>query len=144
MRLWSLHPALLDRAGLVALWRESLLAQAVLAGRTKGYRHHPQLRRFRNSRNPTDAISTYLWAVYEEAVARDYRFDPSKIAGKRGSIRIPVTRGQIGYEAEHLMKKLRGRAPERLALIRAQQRIRVHPIFRVRKGEVEDWECRDR
>ena len=47
MRLWTLHPKYLDARGLVALWRESLLAQAVLAGRTRGYRSHPQLERFR-------------------------------------------------------------------------------------------------
>jgi hypothetical protein len=144
MRLWSLHPKVLDRAGLVALWRESLLAQAVLAGSTKGYRHHPQLRRFQDSRNPMNAISTYLWAVHEEAVARGYQFDASKIARRRARIRIPVTRGQIGFEARHLMKKLRARAPERLAWMRAQHHIRVHPIFRIRKGEIEDWERQNR
>ena len=31
MRLWSLHPSLLDQKGLVALWREALLAQKVSA-----------------------------------------------------------------------------------------------------------------
>ena len=142
MRLWSLHPALLDRAGLVALWREALLAQAVLAGRTKGYRYHPQLQRFERSRNPTGAISAYLWAVYEEAVRRGYRFDSSKIASERAPIRIAVTRGQVRFETEHLMKKLRRRAPERLRLIRAGPRIKVHPMFRVRRGEMEDWERR--
>lgn len=43
MRLWSLHPQYLDAKGLVALWREGLLAQAVLAGQTRGYKRHPQL-----------------------------------------------------------------------------------------------------
>lgn len=43
MRLWSLHPSLLDRAALIAGWREALLAQKVLRGQTTGYRHHPQL-----------------------------------------------------------------------------------------------------
>ena len=41
MRLWSLHPAHLDRQGLIACWREALLAQKVLAGLTTGYRSHP-------------------------------------------------------------------------------------------------------
>ena len=43
MRLWSIHPRYLDSMGLVALWREALLAQAVLRGETKGYKFHPQL-----------------------------------------------------------------------------------------------------
>jgi len=142
MRLWSLHPALLDQAGLVALWREALLAQAVLAGKTRGYRHHPQLQRFQRLRNPAAAISTYLWAVHEEAAARGYRFDSSKIARKRANIRIPVTRGQMRFETGHLMSKLRRRAPERLRYLLTQRRIRAHPMFRVRRGEVEDWERR--
>ena len=54
MRLWSLDPAHLDRQGLVACWREALLAQAVLAGRTRGYRHHPQLERFRVVPGPVE------------------------------------------------------------------------------------------
>ena len=74
MRLWSIHPSLLDRVGLVALWREALLAQKVLLGATKGYRHHPQLDRFRQSSNPIRAIASYLWSVADEAQERGYRF----------------------------------------------------------------------
>jgi hypothetical protein len=50
MRLWSVHPKYLDARGLVALWREGLLAQAVLRGRTSGYVRHPQLRKISLSR----------------------------------------------------------------------------------------------
>ena len=60
MRLWSIHPKYLDRQGLIALWREALLAQAVLSGKTRGYRNHPQLERFRNHPAPLSAISLYL------------------------------------------------------------------------------------
>ena len=83
MRLWSLHPSLLDQKGLVALWREALLAQKVLQGKTKGYRYHPQLQRFRQSKTPLTTISAYLWAVHDEASRRGYSFDSSKIARKR-------------------------------------------------------------
>jgi hypothetical protein len=48
MRLWSLHPQYLDPAGLVAVWREGLLARAVFAGQTTGYKHHPQLAHLTN------------------------------------------------------------------------------------------------
>jgi hypothetical protein len=51
MRLWTIHPRYLDSQGLVALWREALLARAVLRGETRGYRHHPQLIRFRAHRH---------------------------------------------------------------------------------------------
>jgi len=40
MRLWSLHPRRLDGKGLIASWREGLLARAALAARTRGYRNH--------------------------------------------------------------------------------------------------------
>jgi len=72
MRLWSLHPRYLDTQGLVALWREALLARAVLRGETKGYRNHPQLDRFRSHAASVSAINTYLARVYDEAVARGY------------------------------------------------------------------------
>ena len=67
MRLWSLHPRYLDRAGLVALWREALLAQAVLRGATRGYRRHPQLVRFRSHPDPEGAIAAYLEGICREA-----------------------------------------------------------------------------
>src|SRR5512137_2853756 len=98
MRLWSLHPCYLDAKGLVALWREGLLARAVLAGQTRGYRHHPQLERFRSSANPVAALDCYLWPVYEEAVQRGYRFDAGKLGQKIKCTRILVTAGQLCYE----------------------------------------------
>jgi hypothetical protein len=57
MRLWSLHLKYLDRIGLIACWREGLLAKAVLEGKTKGYTHHPQLIRFQTSPHPLHTIN---------------------------------------------------------------------------------------
>lgn len=139
MRLWSLHPELLDRMGLLALWREGLLAQKVLLGQTTGYRFHPQLKRFQRSRDPVGAISTYLWGVSDEARARGYTFDASKIAGRRRGIRIPVTQGQLNFEFEHLRKKLRVRDPARARALRAAM-LRPHPMLRVVAGAIEPWE----
>src|SRR5664279_1641625 len=118
MRLWSLHPSVLDRLGLVALWREGLLAQKVLLGRTCGYRSHPQLRRFRAADNPVAAISAYLWAVADEATARGYDFDASKITMRRCAVSIPVTQGQLEFEREHLSRKLRVRDRARFRALR--------------------------
>src|SRR3982750_3187862 len=106
MRLWTLHPRYLDSKGLVALWREALLAQAVLNGRTRGYTQHPQLLRFRAAGNPKQAIADYLQVVHDEATRRGFQFDRRKI-GRRGmnagSVQtITVTRGQIQYEWSHL------------------------------------------
>lgn len=139
MRLWSLHPSLLDRIGLVALWREGLLAQKVLLGQTKGYRHHPQLHRFRAVANPVTAIGAYLWGVADEAVARGYNFDSSKIVAARRRVSIPVTRGQLEFELGHLRKKLRSRDRAALRKITAA-RLRPHPILRAVAGSVEPWE----
>lgn len=139
MRLWSLHPSLLDRVGLVALWREGLLAQKVLLGQTSGYRFHPQLERFRASEDPVAAISAYLWAVVDEACARGYHFDDSKIATKRHPVSIPVTQGQLEFEREHLRRKLRVRDRTRFRMLSAS-RLLPHPVLRVVAGAAEPWE----
>jgi len=140
MRLWSLHPSLLDRAGLVALWREALLAQTVLAGTTKGYRHHPQLDRFRQSHNPTRAIASYLWSVADEAKERGYHFDVSRIAAPRGMFTIPVTNGQLAYELTHLKKKLHQRDLKRLQLISKREPVKVNSTFKAVEGPKAPWE----
>jgi hypothetical protein len=139
MRLWSLHPSLLDPAGLVALWREGLLAQKVLLGQTKGYRFHPQLERFRATRNPVATIGTYLWAVVDEARARGYKFDASKISTKRREVSIPVTRGQLEFEYKHLKSKLRVRNRAMFHLM-STAGFRPHPMLRVVAGVKEAWE----
>jgi hypothetical protein len=137
MRLWSLHPSLLDPKGLVALWREGPLAQKVLRGKTRGYRSHPQLHRFRQSGQPVAAISAYLRAVHDEAARRGYAFDPSKIAGGRRRMSLTVTRGQLAFEYQHLKEKLRRRDPERFRRI---GRVTPHPLFVVVTGDIEPWE----
>lgn len=140
MRLWSLHPSVLDRAGLLALWREALLAQRVLLGPTRGYRFHPQLERFRNAERPVAAIVTYLWGVYREAGERGYHFDVSKIAGNTGGVSLQVTRGQLAYEAGHLGRKLLRRDPARLERLRTRAGLRPHPMFVAIRGGIEPWE----
>lgn len=140
MRLWSLHPRYLDARGLVALWREALLAQAVLRGETRGYRCHPQLHRFRSHRATLTAISQYLRSIHAEACARGYAFDAAKIRSVRRSVTLTVTSGQLEYEWQHLSAKLRRRAP---ALWRRWRGIRApdpHPLFQCRRGAVETWE----
>jgi hypothetical protein len=140
MRLWSIHPSFLDPKGLVALWREALLAQKVLQGRTKGYRFHPQLQRFRSCPDPMAAIATYLWGVHEEAVRRGYRFDAAKIEGERQPLQVPVTQGQINFEWQHLKAKLRCRAAERYRVASRVRQITPHPLFVIVPGGIELWE----
>ena len=143
MRLWSLHPRYLDACGLVAVWREGLLAQAVLMGRTRGYIHHPQLLRFRETRNPAQSIAAYLRVVHDEATRRGYRFDRRKIGRSGNSTQwIPVTLGQLGYEWKHLQLKLKQRDPEWLTSLAMRGRVEPSPFFRVIAGAVETWEKR--
>lgn len=139
MRLWSIHPENLDPQGLVALWREALLAQAVLAGRTRGYVNHPQLSRFRRQRDPLASIATYLSAVAAEAERRGYSFDVSKVPAKRSRTKIPVTRGQVEYEWSHLTSKLKRRNRPWLEKLE-EGTPRTHPLFVIVDGGIEEWE----
>ena len=141
MRLWSLHPRYLDPAGLVALWREALLARAVLQGRTRGYRHHPQLMRFQAHATPRSAISAYLSAIHREATGRGYRFDHTKIGRVRPVEPVLVTSGQIAFEWEHLMRKLAVRSPEHYRRWRRLDVPECHPLVRSRPGPIEPWEA---
>jgi hypothetical protein len=141
VRLWSLHPSHLDARGLVALWREALLAQKVLRGLTRGYRSHPQLERFRAHPKPVAAISSYLRAVADDAVRRGYRFDARKIGPGRTTVRIAVTRGQLAFERTHLLRKLKIRAPKDYAARRTAE-LGPHPLFRTTAGGVAGWERR--
>lgn len=123
----------------MALWREALLAKAVLQGRTRGYRHHPQLERFRAHPTPLAAINTYLAGVHAEATRRGYRFDAAKARGPRTARRIPLSRGQLAFEWVHLRRKLRVRAPSAYRAAR-EAHPAAHPLFRMTSGPVADWE----
>ncbi len=143
MRLWSLHPKHLDAKGLVALWREGLLALAVLKGRTKGYTHHPQLERFRSQNDPVAALQYFLLEIHRAATERGYHFDIGRLGPIPLCIRcdhlIAVTTGQLEFEALHLLNKLKRRAPV-LAQEFDPSKIAAHPIFIVRPGPIENWE----
>lgn len=140
MRLWTIHPKYLDTKGLLALWREALLAQKVLKGETRGYKHHPQLKRFRASPDAIRAIATYLQGICQEAVARGYNFDQTKIGMADSTIRISSTKGQIRYEWEHLKRKLRDRDKKKYEEIMNTDSPEPHPMFEVGEGGIEDWE----
>ncbi|MFC2093909.1 pyrimidine dimer DNA glycosylase/endonuclease V [Bacteroidota bacterium] len=142
MRLWSLNPKYLDSKGLLAVWREGLLAKKVLEGKTKGYKNHPQLIRFKNFEKPLAAINSYLYYIFLESQYRGYSFDKSKI--KRIELRniVTVTKGQLKFELEHLLKKLNIRDPEKFNEIKKLNIINIetNPIFKVIEGKIEHWE----
>lgn len=140
MRLWSLHPRHLDPPGLVALWRETLLARAVLRGKTRGYRRHPQLQRFREHPRPVPTINAYLGVVYEEARVRGYRFDRSRFGPVREVDRLAVGSGQLAFEWSHLLRKLALRNPAQYEHCAALPGPDCHPLFRIVPGPVAGWE----
>lgn len=154
MRLWSLHPKYLDRQGLLAVWREGLLAQKVLLGETKGYKNHSQLERFKKYISPLGAIHCYLHNIWKEARGRQYNFNYAKIGlyFDRPSYqeKLTVTKGQLEYEFEHLQKKLEKRDNfKRLENNRftncaiyyqSSTNLESHPLFKVIEGDIESWE----
>ena len=140
MRIWSIHPRYLDVKGLVALWREALLAKKVLEGKTRGYKNHPQLDRFRMSKKPINSINQYLQEVYNEAKRREYNFDRGKINWKLKASKIRVTRGQLDYEVQHLLRKLKARNKIKFAEINSIQFCKCHPLFKIIDGKIEKWE----
>ena len=140
MRIWSVHPKYLDAKGIVALWRETLLAKNVLEGNTKGYKNHPQLIRFKAVKKPLEAINQYLAEVWDEATRRGYNFDRNKIDFDFQKIKIDVTTGQLQYEFNHLLKKLEQRDPERYKQFEKLKMVDCAEIFDVKEGEIEKWE----
>jgi len=141
MRIWSIHPKYLDAKGLVAAWREGLLAQKVLEGKTRGYRNHSQLIRFREAENPLESIGIYLSELCAEAERRGYNFDFKKIKIRAGrKKRIPVSDSQGKYEFELLKYKLENRDLHKLNEIRNERLIEVNNAFRIINGEIENWE----
>ena len=166
MRIWSLHPCLLDRRALVACWRETLLAQKVLRGLTRGYTNHPQLIRFRAHPQPLEAVAAYLSGLADEADARGYSFNRALIGagenstGKNSSgkndtdkncadkagnpyasvARIPVPLGQLEYELAFLRHKVAGRDPEWEHRLSERLAACAHPLFEVVPGAIEPWE----
>lgn len=141
MRLWTVHPRFLDAKGLVALWREGLLAKAVLEEKTVGYRNHPQLARFRAQRRPRAALLAYLHFVLAESKTRGYHFDAGKLPPPEPGVEpIEETSGQLNYEWRHLMKKLADRDPERCVRLSGLTCPEAHPLFTIVPGGIRSWE----
>jgi len=161
MRIWSIHPSYLDAKGLVACWRETLLAQSCLMKgefephlqtphtrlRRTPYYNHPQLERFKKCKYPIQHIGWYLFNIYEEAYLRGYDFNKKKIVDfdYTGLNYLTVTKGQLEYEFLHLQKKLMVRCPSKY-LLNAEENlskdieIKPNPIFQVIDGQIESWE----
>lgn len=141
MRLWSLHPQYLDTKGLLAVWREGLLAQNVILGKTRGYKHHPQLQRFNNTESPIDFIGFYLHTIAQEATNRGYHFNAEKINLNPSELKpIMVSSEQLTYEFKWLMHKLQSRSPEQHQKWQNEKPVILNPTFCLYDGPIESWE----
>jgi hypothetical protein len=140
MRLWTIHPKYLDTKGLLAVWREALLAQKVLRGKTQGYTNHPQLQRFRAAIDPLGAIGAFLLTISDEAVVRQYNFDNHKIIQPNRNVYLTETSGQLLYEWTHLKQKLQARAPQLYRSMQAITQPDPNPIFHIIPGDIREWE----
>lgn len=142
MRLWSINPFYLDTKGLLALWREGLLAKKVLERKTKGYKNHPQLLRFKRYQDPLLAINSFLYFVIIEAEKRGYNFDRNKISIEKPETSIiPVTKGQVYFELKHLTEKLKVRDTKQYKKVMDNSKeILTNPIFYIIDGDIEEWE----
>lgn len=116
------------------------MAQAVLSGNTKGYRHHPQLNRFQEQSSAMDCITAYLITVQREAQVRAYNFDETKILSAGICKKIKESSGQLQYEWQHLKAKLRKRAPAQFKVFCDVRMPEPHPLFDIVKGDVRQWE----
>ena len=145
MRLWSLDPSYLDSKGLGGVWREGLLAQSTLLGKTTGWMNHSHILRFKNHEKPVYAIGFYLLKIYEEASIRGYRYSKFKIVESPEEVSpIKVTYGQLLYEFHILKERLQKRAPSKFKEVlmteRRENSPQPHPLFVGVDGEVELWE----
>jgi uncharacterized protein (UPF0335 family) len=140
MRLWTIHPGYLDTKGLLAVWREGLLAKRVLEGKTRGYRNHPQLERFRQYEAPLNALNAYLFEIWKEARRRGFNFDKKKIRAVVLKRKISVKSGQIEFEFRHLLKKLKDRDVQKYNRTKNTKNVRANPIFTIVEGDIERWE----
>ena len=145
MRIWSICPSYLDAKGLVALWRETLLAKKVLEGKTLGYKNHSQLIRFKQTENPIDYINFYLYQVFLEAGKRNYSFSKEKFDYNirlKKLKKIFVNDKQINFEFSHLLSKLNQRDKKKFLQLKKvnSENILIHSLFEKKKGEIEVWE----
>ncbi len=162
MRLWSIHPQYLDRQGLIACWREGLGAvkalEAWCRGKACGYQNHPQLLRFKEAVRPVELLVVYMQEIRLEGVARGYKLDEERLylaLGREETVtvadispQIPVTAGQITYEAGYLLptkmqQRKSGIEQQRYELLAEdfrKQKVKLSPVFSVIDGSVEDWE----
>ncbi len=135
MRLWSIHPKYLDTKGVVAVWREALLAKHIIDGKTRAYAHHPQAKRFMNAKRSKDAINLYLYHIYKEAKKRGYSFKKEKFCSSAKTT-IPITKEQLFFEWNHLKRKLKKRAPAKYKEMQMIKTPLLHPVFKITKKKV--------
>ena len=105
-----------------------------------GYYNHPQLDRFKEKDSPVAALDAYLHHIVDEADSRGYDFDRSKLGDRKKGLKVSVPKGQLTYEINHLLDKLKSRDPEKYSEVKDVKSPQAHPSVSVTKGGVADWE----
>ena len=127
--------------GLGAQWREGLLAQKVAEGKTKGWRNHPQLDRFKCHSKPMEAVGFYLKELHVESIKRSYKYNYSKILYPDAVVDlVNLTFGQLQYEFDLLQERLKVRTPEKYEKNTRIKKLQAHPLFNIVHGLPEKWE----
>lgn len=148
MRVWSIHPKYCDTPRLNGMWREGLLAKAVIEGTTPkgGYRKHSQAERLKVHPDPVKLINHILYEVWKVAQERGFKYDIKKlnkrIVDEPLSTKLEVTRGQIEYEFNFMQHKI-GAVDTRYKINTEEVRkngIEVNPCFKIVPGDIMDFE----
>jgi hypothetical protein len=114
-------------------------------GKTKGWKNHPQLIRFKNHNAPIHAIGFYLFIIYNEGCKRGYSYNKSKMFKIVEKVSmINISKEQLAYEFEILKNRVRGRDHtkflELLEFGKKESYPKPHPLFHVIDGKVALWE----
>ncbi|OQB09054.1 MAG: hypothetical protein BWY21_00959 [Parcubacteria group bacterium ADurb.Bin216] len=150
MRLWSIHPVYLDDIGLSRCYYEGIGGLKTMLGMQR----HPQLNRFKQSKDPVNNLKYYLIHVYTESVFRekDYKhfelLEDLCLKSYKPDY-IPVSNKQLEFEIRWLVGKMSTercynshQKIERLMYDYQNKNISslTHHLFNVVDGEIEDWE----
>ncbi len=137
MKLWSLHPRHMDHTRLLALWRTALAARDIIEGRASDYRVDRSIYRFMGRLDSDRAINTYIYYIWLEAKGRGYRFAREEALKKElidTEIKIPVTSGQLLFEAWKLLTKISQTNPDWISRLAIEKCFEANPVFRVVEG----------
>lgn len=130
MRIWLVHPELLDRMGFLGMWREAIMAKNALTRERHGYQNHPALNIFKNTPWPVQAVNTYLHHLFKESINRGYNFNQKYLSDSLSEKKITISKDELTEDFNELQKRLSERAPDKYRENLGAEVI-AHPLFEV-------------